>query len=355
MRQQRLAFKRAYTRQAGSSECLSPRTTTGEGEVGKLKGSFDTKDHALVDLLRADARAPFAQLGTAVGLSADAVRVRVQRMVESGTLRFATLIDPAVFGLTLRVNIGVEVLGPPEDFARWALEQDEILHLVRVLGPFAFFGEVVASSPLEAHSFISGALGGRPEVRRVECWPILGFEKWREDTHVFLPQDYSSDGASTLLEPDIDMLRALVVAPRMPIRDLANSLGRPYGVVRRRLADLFQAGVAKATVVSNELELERRQPAVLLARAQSSSALDALRQHDAVTIVSPTAGTRRIIAEVVGDSMSHLRSIANDLALAEPSLADVELLPYAGVDKLPASLSIGHNLTRGTNRSPMLS
>ncbi|MFF2840576.1 AsnC family transcriptional regulator [Paenarthrobacter sp. NPDC057981] len=311
-----------------------------------MKDTFDAKDHALVDLLRVDARAPFAQLGAGVGLSADAVRVRIHRLLEAGTIKFATLIDPAVFGLTLRVNIGVEVLGPPDEFARWALEQDEILHLVRVLGPFTFFGEVVASSPEEAHSFISGALGGRLEVRRVECWPILGFEKWREDTHVFLPDDYSSDGTSALQEHEIDMLRELVVSPRIPVRDLAASVGRPYGVVRRRLADLFQAGVAKATVVTNEIELERRQPAVLLARAQDASALDALRNHKAVTIVSPTAGTRRIIAEVVADSMSHLRVITDELASAAPSLANVELLPYASVDKLPASLSIGHYLSR---------
>jgi DNA-binding Lrp family transcriptional regulator len=59
----------------------------------------DELDKRLIDLLRRDGRATFADMGLRVGLSASAVKRRVDRLVANGAIRgFGVVIDPEVDG-----------------------------------------------------------------------------------------------------------------------------------------------------------------------------------------------------------------------------------------------------------------
>ncbi|HEX2038499.1 MAG TPA: Lrp/AsnC family transcriptional regulator [Acidimicrobiales bacterium] len=59
----------------------------------------DEIDRLLVERLRADGRASFVELGRAVGLSAPAVKRRVDRLREEGVIvRFTAVVDPRVLG-----------------------------------------------------------------------------------------------------------------------------------------------------------------------------------------------------------------------------------------------------------------
>jgi Lrp/AsnC family transcriptional regulator, leucine-responsive regulatory protein len=61
--------------------------------------SLDAIDHQLVDLLRRDARQRLADLGTAVNLSASAVKRRIDRLEEAGViLGYRAVIDDAKIG-----------------------------------------------------------------------------------------------------------------------------------------------------------------------------------------------------------------------------------------------------------------
>jgi DNA-binding Lrp family transcriptional regulator len=61
--------------------------------------TVDALDRRLIDLLRHDGRATFAELGHRVGLSASAVKRRVDRLVSTGVIRgFSTVVDPDVDG-----------------------------------------------------------------------------------------------------------------------------------------------------------------------------------------------------------------------------------------------------------------
>lgn len=60
---------------------------------------IDDLDHRIIDELRVDGRASFADLGLRVGLSASAVKRRVDRLVETGVIRgFGVRLDPDVDG-----------------------------------------------------------------------------------------------------------------------------------------------------------------------------------------------------------------------------------------------------------------
>ena len=60
---------------------------------------MDTLDGQVIGCLLRDARSTFAEIGAEVGLSAPAVKRRVDRLVASGAIRgFTALIDPDVLG-----------------------------------------------------------------------------------------------------------------------------------------------------------------------------------------------------------------------------------------------------------------
>jgi DNA-binding Lrp family transcriptional regulator len=62
---------------------------------------IDEIDRRIVALLREDARRSFQDIGRRVGLSAPAVKRRVDRLQQTGVIRgFTAVVDPAAFGWT---------------------------------------------------------------------------------------------------------------------------------------------------------------------------------------------------------------------------------------------------------------
>ncbi|MFA9443839.1 Lrp/AsnC family transcriptional regulator [Egicoccus sp. AB-alg6-2] len=60
---------------------------------------LDELDQRIVAWLSADARASFRAIGDAIGLSAPAVKRRVDRLLDAGVIeRFAAVIDPSALG-----------------------------------------------------------------------------------------------------------------------------------------------------------------------------------------------------------------------------------------------------------------
>ncbi|WP_062074419.1 Lrp/AsnC family transcriptional regulator [Demequina lutea] len=85
---------------------------------------MDDLDHRIIDELRVDGRASFADLGLRVGLSASAVKRRVDRLVDTGVIRgFGVRLDPDVDGQKIESYV--------ELFCRGTVAPHE---LTRILG-----------------------------------------------------------------------------------------------------------------------------------------------------------------------------------------------------------------------------
>lgn len=68
----------------------------------------DELDRTILALLQEDGRLSFAALGASVGLSASAVKRRVDRLRDSGVIdRFTVAVDPRVLGWTIEAFIEV--------------------------------------------------------------------------------------------------------------------------------------------------------------------------------------------------------------------------------------------------------
>lgn len=61
--------------------------------------AIDDLDRSILEALRKNGRASYAEIGTRIGLSASAVKRRVDRMTETGVIRgFSVMIDPEIDG-----------------------------------------------------------------------------------------------------------------------------------------------------------------------------------------------------------------------------------------------------------------
>jgi DNA-binding Lrp family transcriptional regulator len=106
---------------------------------------LDGLDRAIIGALVADARATYAEIGQRVGLSASAVKRRVDRLRESGAITgFSARIEPRALGWTTEAyvelfcrgktspsEIGVAIARHPEVISACTVtgEADALLHI----------------------------------------------------------------------------------------------------------------------------------------------------------------------------------------------------------------------------------
>ncbi len=85
--------------------------------------AVDNLDYGILDLLRQNARAGYGDIGERVGLSASAVKRRVDRLVADGVIRSFTIqVDPAVDGLGTEAYV--------ELFCRGTVAPDELKRIL---------------------------------------------------------------------------------------------------------------------------------------------------------------------------------------------------------------------------------
>jgi Lrp/AsnC family transcriptional regulator, leucine-responsive regulatory protein len=80
-----------------------PPRTAQDGD-----GTIDTVDQQLIDLLRANGRASYAELARSVGLSSPAVHERVGKLEDAGVIMgYRAVVDPASVGLLVTALVSV--------------------------------------------------------------------------------------------------------------------------------------------------------------------------------------------------------------------------------------------------------
>lgn len=98
---------------------------------------MDDLDRAVVSCLLRDARATYNEIGAEVGLSAPAVKRRVDRLLATGAVRgFTALVDPDVLGWATEAYIEVYCKGTvaPEDLRRSLSAVPEVVGAATVTG-----------------------------------------------------------------------------------------------------------------------------------------------------------------------------------------------------------------------------
>lgn len=98
---------------------------------------MDDIDRQVVGCLLKDGRATYAQVGSVVGLSAPAVKRRVDRLLASGALRgFTAVVDPAALGWTTEAYLELYCKGTvaPQELRRTLATIPEVVGACTVSG-----------------------------------------------------------------------------------------------------------------------------------------------------------------------------------------------------------------------------
>ena len=107
-------------------------------------GSVDDLDAGILEELRQNARASYGDIGARIGLSASAVKRRVDRLVADGVIRgFTIQVDPAVDGLATEAYV--------ELFCRGTVAPRELKRILSGVPEVVDAGTVTGSADAIVH------------------------------------------------------------------------------------------------------------------------------------------------------------------------------------------------------------
>ena len=137
--------------------------------------SFDELDKRIVAALVADARATYAEVGALVGLSAPAVKRRVDRLRASGAITgFAAQVDPSALGWTTEAYVELFCRGrtSPADIALAVGKYPEVIDACTITGEADALLHIMASDVRHFEQVVE-RIGAEPFVVRTRSVIVL--------------------------------------------------------------------------------------------------------------------------------------------------------------------------------------
>lgn len=143
---------------------------------GRDRPGLDEISRHIIDQLQQDGRRSYAAIGKAVGLSEAAVRQRVQRLIDSGTMQIVAVTDPLSLGFHRQTMIGVRCNGDIERVADHLAGMDAIDYVVITAGSFDLIIEVVCEDDAQLLEILS-EVRSIPSVATTETFVYLKLRK----------------------------------------------------------------------------------------------------------------------------------------------------------------------------------
>jgi len=113
-------------------------TSAGERDL-------DSKDLQIISALQINGRSKFAELASGIDLSQAAIRLRVNRLLESGVLEIVAITDPLRIGFTVQAMIGLTVDGDIEALSEKIGAFEYAVYVVLTSGRFDMLVEVLCA------------------------------------------------------------------------------------------------------------------------------------------------------------------------------------------------------------------
>ena len=153
--------------------CLQPRWPTDPGHPNSEPAFSDT-DVSLLAALREDGRASYADLATATGRSPATVARRLAFLRASGSLYFEVDMDHAVFGISTRTLLWMEVAPDRLDQVATRLSgHGEPVFVAATTGRSNLVANVLCPDPAALYRFLTRLVGTLDGVRSLESAPVL--------------------------------------------------------------------------------------------------------------------------------------------------------------------------------------
>jgi DNA-binding Lrp family transcriptional regulator len=123
--------------------------------------------------LREEGRASYADLAAATGRSPATVARRLEFLRASGSLYFEVDMDPAVFGISTRTILWMEVAPDRLDQVAMRLSgHEEPVFVAATTGRTNLVANVLCPDPAALHRFLTRLVGTLDGVRSLESAPV---------------------------------------------------------------------------------------------------------------------------------------------------------------------------------------
>lgn len=140
---------------------------------------LDTVDRQLLRMLQADGRESYAAMAAAVGLSAPAVRLRVQRLADAGVLQIVAVTDPIALGYPVMAMVAITTSGDVRPVADAVGAIRNVIYLVLTSGAQDLLAELVCQSTDELFAVVNEQIRAIPAVVGTAVSPYFGIHTHR--------------------------------------------------------------------------------------------------------------------------------------------------------------------------------
>lgn len=141
--------------------------------------SLDDTDRRLLRMLQADGRASYAAMASAVGLSAPAVRLRVQRLADAGVLQVVAVTDPIALGYPVMAMVAITTTGDVRRVADAVGAIENVIYLVLTTGGQDLLAELVCRSTDALFGVVNEQIRALPGVVSTTVSPYFGIHTHR--------------------------------------------------------------------------------------------------------------------------------------------------------------------------------
>lgn len=145
---------------------------------------LDAIDRAIVDLLVDDGRMPSAAIARRIGhVSERAVRYRIERLVRTGVIQIAAVVDPHSVGFGVIADVLIDVApGKLQDVAATILEFESVSYVAGSVGDGDLSVQVCARDTERLLRFVNEVIGRVPGVARTRTvmvpWKLKDVYEW---------------------------------------------------------------------------------------------------------------------------------------------------------------------------------
>lgn len=138
----------------------------------------DELDRKLMRQLNAHPRSSYPEIAAIVGCSQATVQRRVQRLLNSQTLRIAAIADPIAFGYVVRATIGLKLRPDMVEGAATTLSQfSHVNYLLVTAGSFDIVFTTLFKTNDDLSEFVRDSLGSIPGIMSHEIMMMLKITK----------------------------------------------------------------------------------------------------------------------------------------------------------------------------------
>jgi Lrp/AsnC family transcriptional regulator for asnA, asnC and gidA len=141
--------------------------------------NLDAIDRTIMECLRRDGRMSYTDMAREAGLTAPAVRGRMNRLIEQDVVQIVAIANPLVLGNPVMALVGVRVDSEPDAIADALGALPGVLYVVRTAGSFDIFAEVMSRSNEELGHLVDDQIRSIGGVRNVETFPYFGIHAER--------------------------------------------------------------------------------------------------------------------------------------------------------------------------------